>query len=130
MTDKILVVDDEPSILSGIHDLLMTAFDGCEIYCAEDGLKATQLLENTSVDLIITDILMPEKEGLETITEVREKYPQIKIIAMSGGGKTGRMNFLQMAKELGASAVIDKPFDPSELIQTVRRLLEQAPTEQ
>jgi YesN/AraC family two-component response regulator len=125
MTDKILVVDDEPSILSGIHDLLQMAFDDCEIFCAENGLKATQLLEHTTVDLIITDILMPEKEGLETITEVREKYPQIKIIAMSGGGKTGRMNFLQMAKELGASAVIDKPFDPSELIQTVRRLLDQ-----
>ncbi len=125
MTKKILVVDDEPSILSGIHDLLKIAFEESEIFCAEDGLKATQLLEHTQVDLIITDILMPEKEGLETITEVREKYPQIKIIAMSGGGKTGRMNFLQMAKELGASAVIDKPFDPSELIQTVRRLLDQ-----
>lgn len=125
MHKKILVVDDEPSIVSGVHDLLAMAFDECEIFCAEDGLKATRLMEKTPIDILITDILMPEKEGLETITEVVEKYPNVKIIAMSGGGKTGRMNFLHMAKELGASAVLDKPFDPPELIQTVRRLLEQ-----
>jgi YesN/AraC family two-component response regulator len=73
--------------------------------------------------IVITDIIMPDKEGIEMITELKRDYPRIKIIAMSGGGRSGPQNYLEMAKHLGASRTLAKPFKHSDLIGAVQELL-------
>jgi DNA-binding response OmpR family regulator len=72
---------------------------------------------------VISDIIMPDKEGLSTITEIRSADPGVRILAMSGGGRVGNMDFLQMAQTLGANRIIAKPFDPDELLDVVDELL-------
>jgi DNA-binding NarL/FixJ family response regulator len=67
---------------------------------------------------------MPEKEGLETIREIRDEWPDAKIIAISGGARIGNMDFLDVAGKLGASEIIPKPFDPAELVNVVSRCLD------
>ena len=74
-------------------------------------------------DLVITDIIMPDQEGIQTITEMRAAKPDAKIIAISGGGRIGNTDFLKIAQVLGAMAVIPKPFDLDELMMTVRDCL-------
>ena len=74
-------------------------------------------------DLVITDLIMPEQEGLETITSLKKEYPGIKIIAISGGGRIGPEAYLPAAQELGADRVFSKPFDVRELAETVKELL-------
>jgi YesN/AraC family two-component response regulator len=84
------------------------------------------LFENFKPDLVITDIIMPEKEGLETIFELRKKYPGIKIIAISGGGRISPDGYLPSAKLLGADMVFQKPLIPKEFIAAVSKLLNEA----
>lgn len=121
---KILIVDDIASIVSSLRDILAEALDECEFFGAENGVQALMVMEDVDIDLLITDIVMPEKEGLETISEVREKFPEMKIIAMTGGGKMGKINFLHLAKMLGASYVFNKPFNPKEMVEAVQATLE------
>ena len=87
----------------------------------KDGIKIHR--ENPA-DLIITDLIMPEKEGLETIMELRRDFHDVKIIAMSGGGKIDSETYLQIAKTMGAISTIAKPFGRKELLRTVQELLE------
>jgi len=75
------------------------------------------------MDLVITDIIMPEKEGLEIITEFRREYPSVKLIAISGGGRIGPANYLKMAKLLGAERTFAKPVDTSQLLSAIEELL-------
>ena len=74
-------------------------------------------------DVVITDIVMPEKEGLETIQELRRDFPGAKIIAMSGGGRIGPKGYLKLAEKLGASRAFAKPFDRMEMVSAVDELL-------
>ena len=87
---------------------------------AANGRIAVQLHVADSVDLVITDLLMPQQEGIETITEFRSRFPSVQIIAMSGA-YTGPV--LEMAARLGASAVFAKPFDPDQLVAAANGLL-------
>lgn len=119
---KILVFDDEPSILLMIKKMLEKA--GHEVEIALNGKEGMALFEKNRPDLLITDIIMPEKEGLETIFELRKQYPQLKIIAISGGGRIGPDGYLPGAKLLGANAVFTKPLVPREFLQAVTDLLE------
>ena len=118
---KILVLDDEPSILLMIKKMLEK--EGHEVYIALNGLVGMELFEKNKPDLVITDIIMPEKEGLETILELRKKHPELKIIAISGGGRIGPQGYLPSAKYLGADMVFQKPLVQREFVQAVASLL-------
>ena len=118
---KIYVFDDEESILMMLKKLLER--EGHEIVTATNGKEGIELFEKGKPDLLITDIIMPEKEGLETILQLRKKFPDLKIIAISGGGRIGPDEYLPVAKLLGASAVFQKPLIPKEFLQTIANLL-------
>ena len=118
---KIFVFDDEISILLMLKKMLEK--DGHEVETALNGKEGIDLFEKGKPDLLITDIIMPEKEGLETIFTIRKKYPDLKIIAISGGGRIGPDEYLPVAKLLGASVVFHKPLIPKEFMQTVSALL-------
>ena len=98
---RILIVDDERQITRVLRTSLQS--HGYDVQVAQDGLEAFTLFEQAPPDLIITDLIMPEKEGLQMIKELRRDYPQAKIIAMSGGGRTGTMNCLGVARAFGST---------------------------
>jgi CheY-like chemotaxis protein len=114
----ILVVDDEPGIRGLLRASLAEA--GYTVLEAGNGREALQLIQHNAVNLVITDLVMPEQEGIETIQALRRKHGQIKIIAMSGQ-LAGPM--LQAAEKLGAHASLAKPIEPTLLRHTVARLL-------
>jgi YesN/AraC family two-component response regulator len=117
----IYVFDDEASILLMIKKMLEKA--GHEVSTALNGREGMDLFNKKKPDLLITDILMPEKEGLETIMELRKKYPDLKIIAISGGGRFGPEGYLPGAKLLGADLVFQKPLVQKEFIEAISSLL-------
>jgi DNA-binding response OmpR family regulator len=119
---RILIIDDEDQPRRMLQQVLIRA--GYEVVEARDGNEGLQLFRTSPTDLIITDILMPEKEGLETIIDLRREFPAVKIIAISGGGRTGNLNFLEVAKRLGAQRTLQKPFELQEMIAAVRDLLQ------
>jgi len=119
---RILIIDDECLVRSLLRQTLERA--GHDVVEAKDGREGLRSFRITPADLIITDILMPEKEGLETIIELRRDIPGVKIIAMSGG-RGGKLNFLDIAKQLGAQRVIQKPFEVYEMLKAVTELLEE-----
>ena len=114
---SILIVDDEP----GIRELLTMILEaaGHSVVVAEDGMEAPKVMASRAIDVVITDLLMPERDGLEFITEVRKKYPAVKIIAMSGGGRIARDSYLRIAKNFGAHLLLEKPFNQSSVIAAV-----------
>ena len=118
---RILIIDDEVII----RDLLVNMLEreGHETATASSGKAGMKIQREYPADLIITDIIMPEKEGLETIMELRKDFQDVKIIAMSGGGKIDSETYLQMAKTLGAIKSITKPIYRNELLKTVQELL-------
>lgn len=118
---SVLVVDDEPSIRELLRHILER--DGHLVTEAENGRKAVRALRDGGVDLVITDIIMPEQEGMETIAEIRRLRPEVKIIAISGGGLRLSMDFLPMAERLGADLTIEKPFKPASIAAAVAELL-------
>jgi CheY-like chemotaxis protein len=119
---SILVVDDEPGIRELLSMMLEAA--GHTVMSAEDGIQAPKLLATHPVEVIITDLLMPECDGLEFITEVRKKYPAIKIIAMSGGGHIARESYLRIAKNFGAHFLLAKPFSQAGVLGAIEAVLE------
>ncbi len=120
----ILVVDDDPGIREVLSEAL--TFHGHEVVVATDGAQGLRVAASTPPDLVITDIVMPEKEGLETIMELRRTWPELKIIAISGGGVAGPQGYLLPAEKLGADRSLAKPFRIDELLRVVDELL-QAP---
>ena len=118
---RILVIDDEESVLK----LLETFFEreGFDVEVATDGAIGLAINLVSQVDIVVTDILMPHKEGFETIQEFRQKFPHVKIIAISGGGKNGPETYLEFAKVFGADKTFAKPLDLSELREAVEELL-------
>ena len=119
---KILVIDDDSLVRDTIVRILERK--GYMVLVAADGVRGLRMFHTEQPDLVITDIIMPEKEGLETIREIRGNRPDAKIIAISGGARIGNMDFLRMAGELGASEIMPKPFDPADLVSLVSRCLE------
>ena len=105
---KIIVIDDDPLIRAALGSALSSW--GHEVTCAENGKQGFELFARSSADLLITDIIMPEQEGIETIIEIRKSAPDLPIIAISGGGRIGATDFLRMARSLGADVVLEKPF--------------------
>ncbi len=116
----ILVIDDDAAMRRLILRVLRAR--GHDLLEAENGEAGIALMQDGKPDLIITDILMPQKEGIETIREILGRSPGAKIIAISGGGSQNLM-FLDAAKTFGAHAALAKPFRPEDLIETVDRVL-------
>lgn len=118
---KILIIDDDELIRLTIKKSLKDL--RCIILEADNGSKGLALYKKESPDLVITDMLMPDKEGLETIKDIRLISPTVKVIAMSGGGSAKNMVFLQMAQKMGANVIMSKPFTPDTLLNSVKKLL-------
>ncbi len=118
---RILVIDDDDQMRTLLRQVMEWA--GYEVIEAGDGREGMQMQRKQPADLVITDLIMPEQEGLETITSLKKEYPGIKIIAISGGGRIGPEAYLPAAQELGADKVFSKPFDVRELAETVKELL-------
>jgi CheY-like chemotaxis protein len=118
---RVLIIDDEPEIRTLVQHVLNGA--GYETVQAGDGREGIALLRKDPADLIITDLIMPGQEGLETIMEIRRFYPKMKIVAMSGGGHGGVLDFLPMASQLGAARTLPKPFTRDQLLTAVREAL-------
>ncbi len=118
---RILVIDDDIHVLRVLHYVLVR--EGYEVIKASNGKEGMNLCRENPFDLIITDLVMPEKEGIEIIMKLREWFPYIKIIAISGGGYMTPGNYLYMAKGLGAQRTLAKPFGRDELVSAVKELL-------
>lgn len=118
---KILVIDDEDQVRTYLRKLLKRA--GHHVIEAADGEKGLKLYQDESADVIITDLIMPGKEGLETIMAIRSKTPDAKIIAISGGGQAMAGEYLNLAKGLGALHTLAKPFTQQKLLNTVKNVL-------
>ena len=114
---SILIVDDEPGIRELLSMILESA--GHSVIVAEDGLEAPKVMAAREIQIVITDLLMPERGGLEFITEIRTKYPKVKIVAMSGGGHIARDSYLRIAKNFGAHFLLEKPFSQAGVLGAI-----------
>jgi CheY-like chemotaxis protein len=121
---KILIIDDNSAVRSTMARILELA--GYETITASDGNEGLIRMRQDKPDLIITDIIMPEKEGIETIRQILIERPGAKIMAVSGGGRHANMDFLEVARKLGAMEVLEKPFEPDELVNRVSRCMNAA----
>jgi len=119
---NILIVDDDTSILVFIEQALS---DTHQIFTSETVAMAENIATSNNIDLLIADLVMPEKNGIDMIMEFRKNHPDIKILAISGGGGiTGRFDYLPIAKLVGAKDTLKKPFSLSELRTSVNNILE------
>ena len=118
---RVLIVDDDEQIRVLLQQMMEWA--GFDVLVAENGKIAMQMQSRQPADLVITDLIMPEQEGLETISRLKKDYAGIKIIAISGGGRIGPEAYLPAALELGADLVFSKPFDVQEVVNSVKELL-------
>jgi CheY-like chemotaxis protein len=118
----ILVIDDDSPMREVVGEMLR--LEGHVVSMAENGREAIPLLTRHRFDLVITDLIMPEKEGIETISEIRRTDKHIPIVAISGGGRLGPGDYLQTARYIGADATLAKPFARQELLATIEALLE------
>lgn len=118
---SILVIDDNENMLRMMCDLLQRS--GYNVISATDGMQGLKIFHTHPPDLVITDIIMPDKEGLEIIMELCKQRPRPKIIAVSGGGILQPHTYLALARKLGADHAIEKPFRPSDLLALVQQLL-------
>ena len=114
---RILLIDDEEIARYAVRQVLETG--GHEVTEAENGNEGIALQKAQPFDLIVTDIIMPEKEGVETIIELKRDYPALPVIAISGGGRTRNLYFLKLAERSGADKALAKPFSEQELLQCV-----------
>ena len=118
---SILIIDDDDSLRDALRRNLRKA--GYQVVEANEGRQGLKQLESAPVDLILLDIFMPGKEGLETITELRRSHPGIRVIAMSGGGSKGDLDVLKVAKLFGARRTMTKPFTREQLLEAVQEEL-------
>ena len=119
---RILVIDDDYQIRTMLREYL--EFEGYEVKEATDGISGLAILKEFPIDLAIVDLIMPNKEGLETISEIRRDFQGLKVIAISGGGRIGPSSYLPMAQSFGANRTFAKPFELDEMVMAIRELLE------
>ncbi len=117
----ILVVDDNVRLRTVLKDILSQA--GHRVETASNGIEACERFKRLPFDLLITDIIMPEQEGIQTIVGLRRKHPDLRIIAMSGDGSDTACFYLEMAKEFGADVTLHKPFNRKQVLDAVDGLL-------
>jgi CheY-like chemotaxis protein len=121
----VLVIDDSDQIRSLLREALES--DGHQVLEACDGLEGVQVYEQNRPDLVITDIVMPEQDGLGCIMALRRIDPNVRVIAISGGSRMHTMDLLQVARHFGASRAFGKPFNVYDVIGAVREMLSGAP---
>ena len=120
---RILLIDDDEQVLDMLYESLTR--EGYDVLRASNGEQGLRRYRQEPVDLIITDIIMPEKEGIETIIELRQDFPDVKIIAMSGGGRIGTNDYLHLAKIFGVQRTFTKPVAREQLLDAITELLEE-----
>lgn len=120
---KILLIEDNADQRGMLQDALQAS--GYRVDAVPDGNSAIRAQRETPADVVVTDLFMPERDGLETIVLLRQQHPKIKIIAISGGSRlrNARTDHLEVARAIGADAVLKKPFDPARLIAIVKQVL-------
>ena len=118
---RILIIDDESQIRSMLR--LMLERVGYEIAEAPDGIEGIRRYRENPADLIITDLIMPNKDGIGMIIDLKKEFPKVKIIAMSGGGVNRPEGYLDGAKKLGATRTLTKPIDREEMLKAVKETL-------
>ena len=117
----VLVIDDEPSIRQSL-EMLLEAY-GFQVALARDGVQGLAAFRRIAPDLVLTDIVMPNQDGIETILTMRRERPGAKIIAMSGHGAVGESEYVDMATRLGADTAVAKPFDAANLVAAMHALV-------
>lgn len=120
----ILIVEDNDAFRAMLQ--LKLTHMGYAVRQARNGHEALDMYQREPADLIITDLIMPEKEGLETIQELKRRHPGVKIIAMSGGGANNPGNYLKLARRFGALRALAKPFSNEELATAITEVLREA----
>jgi CheY-like chemotaxis protein len=118
---RILLIDDDDSLRTMLR--LKLTHLGHTVIEARNGKDGLRMFPLANVDLVITDIVMPEMEGLEFLMELKKGRPPVKIIAMSGGGRVDASNYLDVAKRMGAAKVLAKPFSDEALIASINELV-------
>ena len=121
---RIMIIDDDHAVRDALGELVHAA--GHDICTAAEGSQALDRLPSFRPDLVITDILMPGMEGMQTIYELRKRQPELPIIAMSGGSGFRDMDYLKTAERIGASHTLCKPVEPASLIAAIQGLLSTA----
>ena len=119
---RILVIDDQAALRVLLRDILEP--EGHVIVDAANGAIGVEAFRQLPFDLVITDIIMPDQDGIDTIVELRRLRPEQKIIVISGGGRNNSPEFLRIATRLGATEVLAKPFGPADMRRVVRTCLE------
>ena len=122
VSKRILLIDDEEAVRLTVGEILRRA--GYEVQSANDGKSGLDLFRRQNFDLLITDLLMPERDGLETIMELRRGRTPLKIMVISGCGQTLGSEYMQIARHLGADYSLPKPFTRVELLAVVAKLLD------
>jgi CheY-like chemotaxis protein len=117
----VLVVDDEDQMRKLIRLVLQQ--ESHTVMEASNGKNAIKAFQGAGIDLVVSDVVMPDMDGLELIKAIRKNHPRVKILAISGAGKEGPGLYLNIAKQFGADAILMKPFTPAELIERVSALI-------
>lgn len=118
----ILLVEDDDLVRDMLAQVLQRASH--QVITASDGDEATEILKNTHPDIMVTDIIMPKKSGITLISEVKNKHPNMEIIAISGGGRLDPMGYLDLSESLGATVSFEKPIDKAALLMAIDLLLQ------
>lgn len=118
---RILLIDDDIQVQKMLRQKLERK--GHDVVVASDGNAALTMFRENPTDLIVTDLIMPEKDGVETISELRKEFPDIKIIAISGGGRVSSSIYLEIAKTMGANYIFSKPLDMDKMFDAIDTLL-------
>lgn len=118
---KILLVEDDELVRDMLTQILQRASH--EVICAGNGEEATETLKDHSPDIMVTDIIMPKKSGITLISEVKNRHPNMDIIAISGGGRIDPTGYLDLSESLGASVSFEKPIDNNALLMAIDLLL-------
>ena len=117
---RILVVDDNEDMRSMLK--LCLEAEGFEVDAAPNGQVALERMQRRAADIVVTDLFMPDQDGIETILELRRRFPQVRIVAMSGWTSSEGSDYLRVAREIGALQTLRKPFDPRDLSLLLRAL--------
>jgi CheY-like chemotaxis protein len=121
MKKRILIVDDDAQFRLMLRRLLER--EGYEVFEAGDGKEGIKAYRNLRTEVVVTDIIMPEMEGVETIMKLRKEFPGVKIFAISGGGRNSPDSYLSMAEKLGARFIMEKPLDRPSFLEKLAALI-------
>jgi len=118
----VLIIEDDPIMLRNLAQWFQQA--GCKVMVARDGVEGLAQFDKLRPNAVVTDIIMPNREGVETLMAIKALDPDVKVLAISGGGRLGSTDVLAMAHSLGADAIMAKPFRSTDVVGAVARLLQ------